>query len=153
MGISPYLLRWMVGNVYRYSIIGSVWTGKAGVDFVNADQVRVVLESYSPCANPDTAVASLTMTVTGSDVGINGVGAPDGFKAYPNPGHGVVNFEGLSRGNTISIRDISGRELQAVTVDKSGIYTVDISQYAQGVYLFYFSGTNDKRWQVKVVKE
>ncbi|EDM45628.1 hypothetical protein SCB49_07462 [unidentified eubacterium SCB49] len=69
---------------------------------------------------------------------------------YPNPTSNNITFESESAAlNTISFYDITGKEIQDVTGLDSLTATIDISQFARGIYLVQINGLNT----LKLVKE
>jgi len=107
-------------------------------------------ERYSNCADPEDAESSvITMSVGG--LGIADQDSPDGFNAYPNPTTDFAGFEGLHYGDRVVLRDVTGRSLKHATIDKAGIFKMNIADLSQGVYIFSFESEN-RRWQIKVFK-
>lgn len=128
---------------------GSSWTATAGVDVFNKNKITARLLNTSHCAIPDTARSNVIEMAIGVN-GISGPDRPDGFKLYPNPTSSTVQVEGLKKGDEWSLYDALGHRLQQQRVSQSGLQTIDMSGYAQGLYWLHFTDGAGRRWQVKI---
>lgn len=151
IGNQSYQVLWYRNNVFT-GATGLTWTAVAGTEVRNNNTIKAYLRSFSSCADPDTATSNgLTLEI--GTTGISNAGMPPGFKLYPNPAQNKVRFEGLPKGARLSIRDISGRVLHTEVFAQNSDAGVDISGFAQGVYIFSFSDDRQHQWQVKVTKD
>ncbi|WP_118974210.1 T9SS type A sorting domain-containing protein [Taibaiella koreensis] len=143
---------WYKNGVYVATAAGPSWTAVAGTDFNSASRIQALLRSFSPCADPDT-VWSNTIKVSVGTSGIGNPGIPDNFKLYPNPANRTVNIEGLAAGDALSIYDALGHRVRREEVARNGVYQVDLSPLAQGMYWFRFENRKGQQWQIKVTKQ
>jgi hypothetical protein len=70
---------------------------------------------------------------------------------YPNPTNGTVNITNLKGDETITVMDLSGRKLASYT-SNGAAYTINLSSYAQGIYLIDVLSPNGERTVNKVQK-
>jgi hypothetical protein len=131
---------------------GSSWTGIAGTDFVNNTRIQARLQSFSPCARPDTAWSNTIKLAVGT-TGIGNTEVPDGFKVYPNPTTNIVNIEGLKAGDELSVYDVMGYRLIHQQIQHGDINKVDVSSFAQGIYWMRFVNTKSQHWQVSLTRQ
>ncbi len=64
------------------------------------------------------------------------------ISVYPNPSAGIFNFNGLEKGSTIQISDLSGRIISKI-ISMNDIETIDLNGKAKGIY-FYTVITDEK---------
>ncbi len=152
IGDQGYQVLWYRNNTFT-GISGLTWTAVAGTDIKNNNQVKAFLRSFSSCADPDTAWSSNTLTLMIGTSGIGNTGMPAGFKVFPNPAQDKVYFEGLRKGAYVSLCDLSGRILRARTIVQDSDAWMDLSGFAQGVYLLHFNDGKQGHWQVKITKK
>ena len=151
-GGSSYQITWYKNGVFMTNAAGPTWTGVAGTDFVNGTKIQAKLQSFSPCARPDTASSNMIQMSVGT-TGIGNPGLPDDFKLYPNPTNNKVRIEGLRPGDELSVYDVLGHRLMQVKIEHSDINEIDLSSFAQGMYWIRFVNTKSQHWQVKVNKQ
>ncbi|MFT5479093.1 MAG: PKD repeat protein [Bacteroidia bacterium] len=67
-----------------------------------------------------------------NDIAANGV-----FNVYPNPNTGIFNVKVLDPQNDLNIviMDATGKTIKTVNTDASGVYNVDMTDVAAGVYM------------------
>lgn len=133
-------------------VTGNTWTGTAGTDFAHGTRIQARLQSFSPCARPDTAWSN-TVKLSVGTTGIGNPGLPDGFKVYPNPTNNIVNIEGLKAGDELTVYDVLGHRLIYQKIQHGDINTVDLSAFAQGIYWLRFTNTKAQQWQVSMTKQ
>jgi hypothetical protein len=71
------------------------------------------------------------------------------LKIYPNPTTGILNLE-LQEEDAVSVFDISGKQLLIQTASKSSV--LDLSGFANGIYLMKLTNNNQEVKTVKVNK-
>jgi hypothetical protein len=148
---SGYQIRWYRNGNFMSGATGDTWTATAGADITNNSQVSARLHSFSSCAIPDSAWSNVIKVLVGT-TGIEATGAPAGFSVYPNPGRSLIHIEGLYRGVQFVVYNATGKLVLERNIVQSGSHQVDISGFAQGVYLFSFTDNSGSRWQIRVVK-
>ncbi|MNV95074.1 hypothetical protein D3C71_1899270 [compost metagenome] len=84
--------------------------------------------------------------------GIKNVPNRPGFKMYPNPTQTLINIEGLIKGDHYRLYDALGRMLAEGETDGSKTLQIDLSAFAQGMYIIKFNNNNGQVWQQKVQK-
>ena len=91
---------------------------------------------FSGWAGPESFMTDETSSV--SEVSLDQIA-----KIYPNPTTGILNIN-LSNesAETIAIYDLSGRVLELVNLTQTHDITLDLSEYAAGVYLIQISGSD-----------
>lgn len=114
------------------------WPYDEGVSHVSFDPKRFVLfglEGSLPCCNshvvPDVEVG------TGLGEEIN---HENGFQLFPNPAQDIVHLRGLE-GETLRVFDDKGALIHEQNVPESGIFEVQVSNWASGTYHFLDIGT------------
>lgn len=151
-GGSSYQITWYKNGVFMAGATGPTWSGVAGTDFVNGTRIQAKLQSFSPCARPDTASSNMIQMSVGT-TGIGNPGLPDDFKLYPNPTNNKVRIEGLRPGDELSVYDVLGHRLIQMKIEHGDINEIDMSSFAQGIYWMRFVNTKAQHWQVKVNKQ
>jgi len=74
-------------------------------------------------------------------VNVENVKAEDIFSVYPNPTSGVFNVN-LTEAMDIVIMDATGKTIETVSASGSGVYTIDLSDRAAGVYMVQVTNGN-----------
>ncbi len=105
-------------------------------DLTPATQYRVRVRAYCSETNQSGWSAELTFTTEESGVGIDGVDE-SGISLFPNPASSQVTIS-VSEPATVSIVDISGREVYSASVESQIV--VDLGDMARGAYFVRFSG-------------
>lgn len=149
---NSFQVNWYKNGTYMSNVMGSSWTGIAGTDFVNNSRIQARLQSFSPCARPDTAWSNSIKLAVGT-TGIGNTEAPYGFKVYPNPTTGIINIEGLKAGDELSVYDVMGHRLFHQEIQHGDINKVDVSSFAQGIYWIRFVNTQSQHWQVSLTRQ
>ena len=67
---------------------------------------------------------------------------------YPNPSKDIVTISGATVGSNATITDISGKLIWQ-TLIKQNTFTIDMSKYSSGVYIFKTDNGETK----KIIKE
>lgn len=150
-GGSNFQVTWYKNDAYMNGVTGNSWSGIAGTDFVNGTRIQARIQSFSPCADPDTAGSNILKMSVGT-TGIGNTALPEGFRMYPNPTTGQVTIEGLRAGDELSVYSALGHRLLQQEVRQLGLQHIDLSSFAQGMYWVRFSGKDGAYWQVSLVK-
>jgi len=79
--------------------------------------------------------------VTISTLGVENAQAEDIFSVYPNPTSGMFNVN-LTEAMDIVIMDATGKTIETVSASGSGVYTIDLSDRAAGVYMVQVTNGN-----------
>ncbi|MCO5230251.1 MAG: DUF2961 domain-containing protein [Chitinophagales bacterium] len=74
------------------------------------------------------------------------------FDLFPNPSSTYLSFSSNENINTINIYQIDGRILQSIHVN-ARTHTIDVSQYAKGIYIAEIEGGKDFKIAKKFVVE
>eukprot|EP01029_Cantina_marsupialis_P000119 TRINITY_DN1011_c0_g5_i1.p1 TRINITY_DN1011_c0_g5~~TRINITY_DN1011_c0_g5_i1.p1 ORF type:complete len:982 (+),score=75.04 TRINITY_DN1011_c0_g5_i1:223-3168(+) len=138
--------------ILTYSISGGVGTGLANIT-VPADaqlgrtRMRVRLTYNSdpvPCGNSSYGeIEDYTIMVVDGNERTRGALVSTNIELYPNPAtdYFKIDQSGLDQTLTVTILDISGREVKNLTTDSSS--NIDISNLQSGIYLVQIeSGEN-----------
>ncbi len=149
---TSYQVTWYKNGIYMVNATGNTWTGVAGTDFVNGTRIQARLQSFSPCAIPDTAGSNEIKMSVGT-TGIGNANMPPNFKLYPNPTQNIVNIEGLKAGDELSVYDALGQRLIQQKAQNGDITKVDMSSFAQGIYWIRFTTAKGQQWQINVNKQ
>lgn len=96
----------------------------------------IYIAGHDKCYPTDDIVAVQTMiidqkTTSSGGTGINQYSSTEKILVYPNPAHNELNIVGLSEGQTISITDLSGKNI--LTTVSNG--RIDISSLTPGMYI------------------
>ncbi|MDB5282321.1 MAG: hypothetical protein JWO06_1396 [Bacteroidota bacterium] len=140
-----YVARWNgsswseLGNLAADNFINSIViygsNVYAGGEFENASSFPYVAEYI----NGASGVANIKTT---------------SFRVYPNPSHNQCNiaFETATTA-TVTLSDITGKSLQVVQAENASNTTIDLVNYAAGVYIIRMESANQQPQVIKVVKE
>ena len=73
-------------------------------------------------------------------------------QVFPNPGTGYfnINLDGFSGAATLRVFNTAGKELITRTAPFSGVTTLDLSGFSNGIYILSVE-TNDIRQYVKMI--
>lgn len=71
------------------------------------------------------------------------------LKVYPNPTHGIVNFDGLINTHRTSLYSIMGQKILDATLSPNN-NSLDIKSLSVGIYFLKFEGTDTT---IKIIKE
>ncbi len=71
------------------------------------------------------------------------------FNVYPNPNTGIFNVKVLSPESDLNIviMDATGKTIKTVNTDASGVYNVDMTDVAAGVYMVQVINGNTSAMQ------
>jgi len=114
------------------------YTGTTIPSSINVNSGAVLIEFRSDCATAkagyDIAWSSLITGVSQQKEAI--------FSVYPNPSTNkiTINFKKPEKG-ILTITDLSGRVMQQVTLQSVATKLVDVSAFANGIYLIQFNKT------------
>lgn len=67
----------------------------------------------------------------------------DNMMAYPNPSHDKINlvYQATDEATSIKVYDVNGRQVARIPVGSNSTeYTLDVSNYAEGVYFYQING-------------
>ncbi len=120
----------ITGGTAPYQVIG--WSNGQGTDtatYLAAGNYSVTVKDHSGCKE----TASFTVS------NVTGIGSISGnlaFSIYPNPAKGemTIDFDNTGKETMLSLKNVLGQTLVAMPVTANRT-TVDISNYADGVYL------------------
>ncbi len=144
-------LQWYKSGTLISGATNATWSGVAGTDFLNGENIQVAAEGFNFCSASQSIVSNiLEMQVT---VGIGNQPKPAGFKLYPNPTNGLVKVEGLSKGSKYLVVDVLGRILVSGQAAGQGqVQELDLSKLSTGTYLILFEDATGYKWMQKVNK-
>lgn len=97
--------------------------------------------------NDGKFIYSSVVTVTGTGA----CGMSSSVMVSPNPTKNVINIQGLTIGNTISIYGINGQKMTSVIATGTN-QSINISSFAKGVYMMRTKAADGTLSNVKVVK-
>jgi hypothetical protein len=149
ISVGSYQLDWYRGNTFfttTYSPTNTITFTPASQD----DSVYVMVTPLSGCYFP--AVKQSNTILVRFPMSIEGLDIPAGFMLYPNPSHTSVNIQGVEMNDQMVLTDVVGQVLSTVTFKSNGLQTIDLSQYANGMYHARFN-RNGKNWVIKLIKE
>lgn len=151
-GTNPVYV-WKRNNVNITGATSATWTGIAGTDFANGDEISLSMTSNAACVNPATANSNkIQMTVQG--VNIKPTKVPKEIDLFPNPTKDKITIKGISMPGTLTLYDITGKKLMVVKVNANEIVLIDLKGFASGVYTINFSGAQDSiQWHTQIVKD
>jgi len=137
-------------STYTY-VSGDSTTAVAKVTFTARGNYTVSLTTRN-CSGSNTLIGGGTINV--NYTGVNEVNADKFVSVYPNPSNGKFDVElsnTSSTGITIHVLDINGKTILNQTMNSSR-ESIDISDFAKGVYILNISG-NDFNANKKLVVE
>ncbi|MFN0200338.1 MAG: T9SS type A sorting domain-containing protein, partial [Bacteroidia bacterium] len=73
------------------------------------------------------------------------------WKYYPNPTTGILTVEINGKMSEFYVADLTGKVLQRYEVNNQESITVDISEFANGIYLIRYEYETDKWMTGKVI--
>jgi hypothetical protein len=105
--------------------------------------------------NPSRAISKASSNILDGQgnpvvLGLEGVVSQSRFLIYPNPSKGVYNVEGDGI-KSVTVYDAVGKEVLSKNISSSN-FTVDLNNYAQGVYTIRLQLSNTLQ-TVKLIKE
>lgn len=78
---------------------------------------------------------------------------PGGIAIYPNPSNNIINIvTGKTQFNKISITSIDGRKIYERTFENRNILQLDISSYANGIYIINIRSDSGEIYSRKLIK-
>jgi uncharacterized protein YjdB len=146
--VKPTILRFdpllKVNNVYSYY---QWYRNKNAILGANGLTYTMLFDgSYYVEVSDENGCTKYSDTVIVEQLGINNTQSQQmDLQVYPNPSQGKVNIE-CSINVNISVTDMAGRLL----LQKAHVKEIDLSEFADGVYLFHI--TNDDGMQLSVEK-
>lgn len=149
LSVSTYQLDWYKNNTFYTS----TYSPSNSISFVptsNADSVYVIMTPLTGCYNPlfiqsNTILVRYAMDVVGLD-------SPDGFVMYPNPTNGLVNIQGVVKGDEMIITDMVGRKVIEEIISENKLVQVNLQSLTRGIYHARFN-RNGTSWVVRIIKE
>lgn len=107
---------------------------------------NVFVSVYTSTINQDHSrtVAYRLYKFEGSYTGVSQVQEQnDNMMAYPNPSHDKINlvYQATDEATSIKVYDVNGRQVARIPVGSNSTeYTLDVSNYAEGVYFYQING-------------
>ncbi|WP_222164914.1 GEVED domain-containing protein [Edaphocola aurantiacus] len=150
-GGSNPLVKWRKNGIDIPGATAATWSGVAGTDFYHGDEISAYASNFNFCAANQTVYSNALMMSINPN-GIKNVPNRPGFKMYPNPAQTLINIEGLIKGDHYRLYDALGRMLAEGETDGSKTLQIDLSAFAQGMYIIKFNNNNGQVWQQKVQK-
>jgi murein DD-endopeptidase MepM/ murein hydrolase activator NlpD len=153
-------LCYSIGN-YDYREYYQIISSTAGDANINPDDKDILFNTQSipngtytlsvtaKDAAMNETIATMTIGINNTEVGILGQEEDMQFSIFPNPSNGYVNIEN-AKDCTFSLTDISGRKLKQFTSNDNN-YKLDISSLNNGIYFLVLDG-NGKHLCKKIVK-
>lgn len=92
-------------------------------------------------------------TVTTSGTGINEVPGFEGLHIFPNPATREITIKNATEGTTLSLHDITGRQLLQTSLAGNAKDIVDISTVVPGVYILRFADNKGHHGISRLVKQ
>lgn len=128
-----------------YVLVGSGWTNTFNVTIPLTSETGQVRMRVRISYQPDGAITPCGPATFGEteDYSINitsGVGIDEHplaqVQVYPNPANEVlfIDLKDLENVNSIALLDVNGKQIQELTNVKNGLNTIQIEQFAAGVY-------------------
>lgn len=94
-------------------------------------------------------------TITYKPASVATISGETMFSIYPNPASDVVNIlwaDATEKDATISITDISGKQVVNTTVKTNGVTTIDVSQLQTGFYMMKVTNGNNSHTQKLILQ-
>ncbi|MBX2906903.1 MAG: T9SS type A sorting domain-containing protein [Taibaiella sp.] len=104
-------------------------------------------ELYIADANNQRVRRTYTTTAVGN------VAADANIELYPNPAGSRLFVNGLSKGDKLSVLDVTGRMLMGLESTSETLQDLDVSSLASGVYVLNIATVNGGSAVVRFVKE
>lgn len=144
---------WKKNSVTIPGATAATWTGVAGTDFVNGDEISLSMTSSATCANPATANSNkLSMII--ETVSIRNTKMPKEIAVFPNPTKGKVTIKGINIPGSIILYDVSGRKVKMLQVKAHETVLLELKDLVSGVYNIHFiAADNSVIWNTQVVKD
>ncbi len=115
----------------------------------DADGNGYFLELTDPLS--DNSLASNWRLSTNTILSVNKTEGPGNLKIYPSPVKDMLTIESSEKIKSIELIDFQGRVLKRINIS-SGIFKLDMSSYAQGIYLIQIF-TPAGNYVQKILKE
>lgn len=148
-GSSPSF-QWHKSGTLIPGATNATWSGVAGTDFLNGDNIHVTAEGFNFCSAVQSVSSNiLEMKVT---VGIGNQPVPAGFKLYPNPTSGLLKAEGLPKGSKYLVVDVLGRILISGKTEQPQVQELNLGNLGAGTYVILFEDPAGYKWMQKVSK-
>jgi hypothetical protein len=161
--------RGVIYGVAKHTGIAYTWSVPAGavikagqgtnrirVNFGNASGYITV--NASNACDPGKQIAQLYVTVGSAAIAAT-LPSTNGLTVFPNPAQTIAklvfNEEDEGMAYTITVTDIAGKVLQTktgITTEGSNMVNIDLSKYAEGVYIIRLTDTEGSK-SISVVKE
>lgn len=77
---------------------------------------------------------------------------PVEINVYPNPASEVINIDGLSKGDAITMLDMTGREVSSVVATGAAVQQINIRTLTAGLYMIQVAGTDGAKAVVRITK-
>ena len=148
-GSSPSF-QWHKSGTLIPGATNATWTGVAGTDFLNGENIQVTAAGFNFCSAVQSVSSNiLEMQVT---VGIGNQPVPAGFKLYPNPTSGLLKVEGLMKGSKYLVVDVLGRILISGKTEQPQVQELNLNNLGAGTYIILFEDPTGYKWMQKVSK-
>ena len=130
------------------------WIGPAGFNSTNEDVSGLASGLYTvTITDANGCTTQLTDILVSSFVGISAYGAID-LSLYPNPSNGIFNVKLSAVPSdkvSLSVVDIAGKLVVLKEYENTQLFSLDISDKANGTYLLKIT-IGDKSSQLRIVK-
>ncbi|MFL2570290.1 MAG: T9SS type A sorting domain-containing protein [Parvicellaceae bacterium] len=130
------------------------WIGPAGFNSTNEDVSGLASGLYTvTITDANGCTTQLTDILVSSFVGISAYGAID-LSLYPNPSNGIFNVKLNALPSdkvSLSVVDIAGKLVVLKEYENTQLFSLDISDKANGTYLLKIT-IGDKSSQLRIVK-
>mgnify|MGYP003583536456 CR=1 FL=1 len=149
-GSSPQI-SWRKNGIDIPGANAATWVAIAGTDFYHGDEISAYADNFNFCASAPVVFSNALMMYINPN-SIKQVPNRPGFKMYPNPSQALINIESLLKGDHYRVYDALGRMLTEGETDGTKTLQIDLSSYAQGMYIIKFSNNSGQAWQQKINK-
>jgi hypothetical protein len=156
LSIGPTSAYIYAGQLVTLGVTGAstyTWWPAAGLNKTTGDTVvagpTVTTRYWAKGTNADQCTDSISALITVIGTGINTT-LQKNYTLYPNPNDGVFTFDTKESG-IVGIFNIEGKELFSQAVSK-GTNTINLANYAKGVYILRFTTDIGSMAEIVVVK-
>ena len=128
-----------------------------GATYVILDKKNVAKTTNIMEANDQIVVTSKNGIIVHTykvsvKLGLGSVANNKSISAYPNPTTGIINIDGLKKGNVIQVFNASGRNMMTIKAESSK-QVVSLNNLINGLYLINVTNENQQISRFKVIKK